>query len=650
MPGVVQNPGSHFFHGPGFSNGQPLSPQGYPVQAVLSAQRRPPAFDPYSVQGRVPSSFSENPMETSIYSNQQSPISAHFPPNINTQEPQMQSMAGVLQQSHQIPPFTPTFDPNDPNAYNFDPASYNFGNHYGALEFGMLGHMSSGAAETPPTDNVTPQLPQGNDQSYTTPGTITTNFSSSPVKQQAYMFSSNQQQTPTEANVQPTTSASSSTVYNLGQYSNGPLNASIPHAFTVSQPSNFSSPTMSRSQSVAPAFENPESSIYTSAAPRPRPPKHRPGNLASSSSSYINRKSTHSLHQSLKSPSEIYSSFTEPYPYTDCFHLLIAYLKSRFPPSLTLRIAKALASIRPSFISCTSNLTREDLVFMEKQFQRCLYQYEGSIERCGTPTLVLRRTGEIAAVGLEFSILTRWARDVLLGWEKNRNVNCAARRQRRGSVAEWSTGRHATAEDSDMGIKLEDAAGPSLSNPASSAATSSSTSPLTRGTAGTTADAQYIRPNRNGPPPHRPVFIAELLDDESAVQFYEDFALLAFGDSRGSVKRKGRLLRYITEEEEEESGDGREVGMDDGGGGGSDSPRAGARGAGMQSRAKTIECAYCWTVKRDVFEAPMMIVMNVSLTPRVSLFCCSLSLPGGILLKSYVCTCVCALINATNRS
>ena len=25
-----------------------------------------------------------------------------------------------------------------------------------------------------------------------------------------------------------------------------------------------------------------------------------------------------------------------------------------------------------------------------------------------------------------------------------------------------------------------------------------------------------------------------------------------------------------------------------------------------------VECSYCWTVKRDVFDIPMMIVMNVS--------------------------------------
>ena len=31
-------------------------------------------------------------------------------------------------------------DPNDPSLFNFNISDLNFGNHYGALEFGMLGH------------------------------------------------------------------------------------------------------------------------------------------------------------------------------------------------------------------------------------------------------------------------------------------------------------------------------------------------------------------------------------------------------------------------------------------------------------------------------------------------------------------------------
>ncbi|SMQ49542.1 unnamed protein product [Zymoseptoria tritici ST99CH_3D7] len=49
---------------------------------------------------------------------------------------------------------TPYFDPNDPALFNFNISELNFGNHYGALEFGMLGHMSSGAVNTPELDGL----------------------------------------------------------------------------------------------------------------------------------------------------------------------------------------------------------------------------------------------------------------------------------------------------------------------------------------------------------------------------------------------------------------------------------------------------------------------------------------------------------------
>ena len=37
-----------------------------------------------------------------------------------------------------------------------------------------------------------------------------------------------------------------------------------------------------------------------------------------------------------------------------------------------MRVCRAMASIRPSLIALIMNLTREDLIFMEKCFQRTL--------------------------------------------------------------------------------------------------------------------------------------------------------------------------------------------------------------------------------------------------------------------------------------
>jgi hypothetical protein len=39
----------------------------------------------------------------------------------------------------------------------------------------------------------------------------------------------------------------------------------------------------------------------------------------------------------------------------------------------------------------------------------------------------------------------------------------------------------------------------------------------------------------------------------------------------------------------------------------------GENGIGRLHRDGKMECAYCWTVKRDVFDIPMLIVMNVRL-------------------------------------
>lgn len=73
-----------------------------------------------------------------------------------------------------------------------------------------------------------------------------------------------------------------------------------------------------------------------------------------------------------------------------------------------------MAKYRPSFIALTKTLKEEDLVFMEKCFQRTLMEYEKFISYSGTPTVVWRRTGQIALVGKEFCLLTKWTRDQLL--------------------------------------------------------------------------------------------------------------------------------------------------------------------------------------------------------------------------------------------
>ena len=191
--------------------------------------------------------------------------------------------------------------------------------------------------------------------------------------------------------------------------------------------------------------------------------------------------------------------------------------------------------------------------------------------------------------------------------------------------------------------------------------------------------------------------MAVLLDDDSVIEFYEDFARLAFGDSRGGVTTRCKLLKYKSREDlgpsvgvgsrgagagaiRRESGGGVEesgvpaatatkstgavvgdgvssgasvgakagvkrkrplapalpsAGATAGGGsvGGGGLSKGGGGGAGptgviagpetkgiageagideLGDREGKVECCCCWTVKRDLFDLPMMIVMNVS--------------------------------------
>lgn len=451
----------------------------------------------------------------------------------------------------------PFFDPSDPALFNFDLSSMNFENRYGALEFGMLGHMATGAGDSP-SDSATQRGSIGRSGSaqFSTPAP---GFGESPGNQ-PFMFGD------PLLNDWSTGQASGQPHVNVGGVygQNGMLPAHMkaegPHAFAIeSNSANFTSPGSATSPHVTTTgFEDASFNVHA-----------KSNNLAPNGQRTL--ITTPSLkHQSLqvgpkrrhRNPSSIYESVKEPYGYTSGFHNLTAFIQRRFTPQKTVRIAKALASIRPSFIATTKTLNRDDLIFMEKCFQRTLWEYEDFINACGTPTIVCRRTGEIAAVGKEFSILTGWKKDVLLGKEPNLNVNT-------GGTTLPASGTTSRGSFTPRGSTLENVG--------------------------------------SGRP--QPVFLAELLDDDSVVEFYEDFARLAFGDSRGSVMTRCKLLKYKTKEDMEAQ-------AEDNGKWNNHLRKGGIAGeAGMNQlgfKDGKVECAYCWTVKRDVFDIPMLIVMNVS--------------------------------------
>jgi hypothetical protein len=495
-------------------------------------------FEPSQTSSQV---LPESTMNPGTFTN--SPVSPTFSmstasamPSISQQTNEMAPGSGAGQNT-----FGAFFDPSDPALFNFDLASMNFGNRYGALEFGMLGHMATGAGDTPPSDNGGPRgsiSQRSNSQQFGTPAPGT--FSDSP-NQQTFMF--NDSILNEWPNGQNPGRVSVGSLYgqagmHLLQQQDAP-----PHAFAIGSNNFASSPSTTSPHATVHA--NP----YDDTPMKTKPVISTP----------------HLRHQSLytsskrrpREPSSIYESVKEPYSYTSGFHKLTAFIQRRFTPQKRVRIAKALASIRPSFIATTKTLNQDDLIFMEKCFQRTLWEYEDFINACGTPTIVCRRTGEVAAVGKEFSILTGWRKEVLLGKEANLNVNTGG-------------------------------GGSQMDTPS-------------RGSLTPRYPGQETNPSA--------VFLAELLDDDSVIEFYEDFARLAFGDSRGSVMNTCKLLKYKTKEDSE-------LVKPDEGRWNAHVSKGGIVGeAGMNRlgfKDGRVECSYCWTVKRDVFDIPMLIVMNVS--------------------------------------
>ncbi|CUM65473.1 uncharacterized protein PRCAT00003116001 [Priceomyces carsonii] len=187
-----------------------------------------------------------------------------------------------------------------------------------------------------------------------------------------------------------------------------------------------------------------------------------------------------------KEPEEIYAKVNKPFSYTPGYHSLISYLRKRFPREMLVHMAESMAAYRPSFIACTNSLKEGDLIFMEQCFQRTLLTYDNFIKVSGTPTIVWRRTGEIAYVGTEFCILTGWSKNDLMGKERK--------------------------------------------------------------------------------------FIVELLDDKSVVEYFQLFLRIAFGDFLGATMTECTLL----------------------------TPKNDIK----------IRTGCIWTLKRDVFGIPMMIIGN----------------------------------------
>lgn len=531
-------------------------------------QTAPSTFPMYASSGP------QNQLTSQIYGNQILPMSHPYHVGHQQQSSSMPTYSGNLQPSAPM-----SSDPMQQHSLanelfpdlNLDDNP--FDNNYGYGEYSVLGHMSSGMVDTPPNESVGSF--DAGDNKYMS-GMMSTSYGSSPSSAQQYQhpqpdarqgaiaynsggqgeafegFIKQEERSgfPGAANGYPTPMSGPSPQGMMAGFEGNPttkdMNTNISNSHQAPGPRSLEAQSHQLSQQASAISSNSASTIPTI-----------PGNSSMKAQTTFTRRS--------RNPSTIYNMVTEPHSYTKAFHDLMALIRKRFSQKRTAHIAKALASIRPSFISSLTKLDDDDRVFMEKCLQRTLLEYEDNLSLTGTPTILCRRTGEVVAVGEGFSILTGWKKPVLLGKEPNLNVNT-------GGAASGA--------------------------PGTGTSTSRGTNTPRNPDASTDPDSQQ-RP--------KPVSIVDLLDDESACDFFDDYAHLAFGDSRGSVTTPCKLLRYRTAKDSSvlDSELGPRLKRQH------DGSRPGSKGDLPAVNGDKVECMLCWSVKRDVFDIPMLFVMNV---------------------------------------
>lgn len=640
----------------------------------VSASNVPTFFTQSSAPSYPVFSTSQTPAgtlpENLTFPNPQSPVSPSFATTASEANNPLNRLS-LSSASAAMANFSPAlFDPSNPALFNFNLEGINFGSQYAAMEFGMLGHMSSGAADDPHDPSSISQQGGRAGSGVGSFSSAADVFGNGGVSQTLYDGGAASSSAGGLMNDFMNLDNSS----NNGFYTQGNLQHGLPHAYAISAaPASLQSPSTDNNSPQATNYGfdgSPTTAVYglsnlnnngggsgnnnNNNNGQGRPSISQPAQPTPQQSLQQQQKakgpvSSKVLPQSIlgkrhRDPSSIYELVKEPYMYVNGFHRLIALLQRRFAAGKILRIAKALSSIRPSFISCTRTLNRQDLVFMEKCFQRTLFEYEEFMNQVSSPTIVLRRTGEVAAVNKEFTALTGWTKDVLLGKEPNLNVNTGAT----PGAASGSLGGTASAAGG-LGPGNEDGNN-SGNGSANNTGRAGLTTPRLR-----TLNAEIVKASEGKP---QPLFLAELMDDDNVIEFYEDFAHLAFGDSRGSVNRKCRLLKYRTRDMLVSSASGSVVDEPQAAGGPTSTPSApqpatatagagtttslggslrpassilssrvaridGEHGIAKIERDGKLECSYCWHIRRDTFDIPMMIVMNVSLSAPSMIVCLS---------------------------
>jgi PAS domain-containing protein len=516
------------------------------------------------------------------FSNQQSPLSPQFSQGhhgANVNAPSSMPQGG---QPNQMQQFGPLFDPSDPALFNFDISSLNFGNHYGALEFGMLGHMSS-AVDTPNENGMMNAMNQtGNMYGPQLTGAYPATNPNVGIPFVPNGLPTGEWQEPQSRQNSMhvhTPSNSSATALDHHGHRHDSLNG--PHAFAIGQGTSSHS-TASPASTDASAFENDNpmsTATFFANANRghqrsPTATRHHQENMPHSTA--LQPIHSNGIRKRNRDTKSIYQGIKKPYDYVKGFHRLFQICHKKFAKSLLAQAKEYLNLYRPVLLAVREEMGTDDLIHQEMGLQRNLMTLQEHFAEVGTPFLICRRSGEIVGCNKEFTILTGWRREVLLGQEPNLNVNLGNSRE---------------ADESEM-------------------STQTNTTPNLTG-----QEADTGTPAVNA---------IQLMDAKSALEYLQNFSELCWQDPHGHAKQRANMLRYQTKadfdriQEMKANADHKPdmfVKMEGGAvhQGESAMQRLGAKN-GM------VDCMIWWHIKRDIFEMPVLVCMSVSSVPKAHLF------------------------------
>ena len=233
---------------------------------------------------------------------------------------------------------------SDPNLFSFNLSSYNFGSETANLEYSILSNMLNASGLTPTSDasHSHPTPPPH----ITSPTAATRNSFPELAMQDIHWQDSHM-----IGSFPYTTMAGPTT---------GSLTSPSPPAPSPSNPPP--TPITAHSQIHPPQISPASGGVEQQVKRGPGRPKGRKDTNPRQVGHHHHRDDT----------GDVYSKVTKPFSYVDGFHELTRYLRRRFQKHELLRISLAMAKYRPSFIALTKTLKEEDLVFMEKCFQRTL--------------------------------------------------------------------------------------------------------------------------------------------------------------------------------------------------------------------------------------------------------------------------------------